>query len=393
MTPISLQHLLTSLHQDLPPLHAQDLLASLERVADEAPGDAALRAAVLAVSGYLSAPTTLRPVVGGVRRERLVRWDDWTTTWIGVDVHTGGRAMVRAPRPHISPVLRRALLREGHALRAILPGLWVHEPECCLTLPLPHPVYRSRPHGGSAHPDALVPLVVRSLHVLGDWESAGLAPSDPSPLELCDAGDHLYIATLTLADSTDLSAAVTLVAEALEVWWDAQQEHPLANLVRGLLTLASTSATEAASLATGALASHLADLRWELERRQLQLRRASRAVRLRHAVESLVAAMPAPVGVGAVGVDMEGSPLVVTSDGSDIVFGTSDDQQPLLLEDGRLNVSVARHLVRSRASAPISPRLNHEVGGKASDAERLSRWTTARLDLRTLRLLLSLKQS
>jgi hypothetical protein len=388
MTPGDLQDLLANLPLSLPPWHAPDLLEALERAADARPADAELRSALRAVHDHVTAPIGLSPAPGGVQRRTLIRWDRWTTTWTGTLASTGRMAMVRVLRPHADPVIRRTLNRDAQALSFVLPDLRHDDHDGCIVLPLPDPPFAHGPRGGMATPEALVRLVIRSLHVLGQWERHGLSPCAPELEELRDAGDHLYIACLTPAPISELPSSVRAFAEAISHWWDDQGDHPLDDLIHGLLVLATSSPSEAAHHAVHALASHLADQRWSVHRRQVQLRRASQRQRLTHAIEQLVALVPPPEGTGAMGVDMDGAPLIASSNGREVWFGTPGHEEVVVGDDGTIQVAAARRLLRARASAPLNLRLNEEIGGDPVEAERLGRWTSSRLDLRALHLLL-----
>src|SRR5687768_11731170 len=100
-----------------------DALRRLEEAAEDDPSDRALASSVLALADRIAAENAFPAVVAGVRRDALVRWDAFSTTFSGVEVSSGRSAMVRALRPEAArdPVLRRHFNREGRALAAVVP--------------------------------------------------------------------------------------------------------------------------------------------------------------------------------------------------------------------------------------------------------------------------------
>ena len=67
---------------DLDPTDPEAALRRVEKAAELHPEDRILAALVRALHGCSTAGYGLNPVVGGVHRERLVRWDAWTSTWL-----------------------------------------------------------------------------------------------------------------------------------------------------------------------------------------------------------------------------------------------------------------------------------------------------------------------
>jgi hypothetical protein len=395
MTPQRLTELLQRAPVELPELRSPELLQTLEEAARAAPSDMVLREQLLALHAWLTASMGLPPTVAGVQRQTLVRWDSWSTTWIGMLSQDGTMAMVRTLRPHAlhDPLLRRLLERDGAALRPVLEGLrHVDGERPALVLPLRSPSYQRSARGGHVGPIALARLVSHSLQHLVHWEHRQIAPADPTPHEIRDGGDCLHFACLTPRAPEHLSDAIRVVSQHILEWWDDAEEHPLADLLGAFVEFAAPLPSEAAVRAIAALASELADTRWTLERRARQQRDVSQRTLLSVWVQRLIDAMPPPRARGITGVDLSGVPLIVESDGHTITFGTPEQRDEVLNADGVLHVGTARRLVRSRASAPLSSRLNHEHQGTVEGAERLSKWTSARLELRTVRRLLEIRE-
>jgi hypothetical protein len=384
MTPHDLNRTLHDLGLDPA---APDVVARLEARAEAWPADLRLRRALLDAHAQATAGSGLRPVVAGVRREALVRWDAWTTTWEGFQVDDGAPALVRAPRPEAArdPLLRRQLQREGRALRAVLP---VEEHEGALVLPLPGPAFRTSPAGGIAGDDAFPGLVARTLAGVVRWEDAGLGVPRASAAEVRDAGDRLVIATLTLPEPGGTVDTIVRLAAGLRAWWSGSSEHPLAALLDGLVAAPPEAAAEASERCVTTLAEMLAATRHDAVRLRRRILEDRRHERLEQAVLALEAAVPPPSGVAALGVDLHGATLVVRSDGERITWGPAGAEALLWdVEDG-FDVPAARRLVRARGAAPVSARLNREIGGDPVFAEAVARWVSAALDLRTVAKLL-----
>ncbi|MCB9681287.1 MAG: hypothetical protein H6733_07415 [Alphaproteobacteria bacterium] len=368
-----------------------DLLARLERATDADPVDADRRLALLAVHARATADAGLRPVVASVQRDLLVRWDDTSSTWTGTDVRTGGPGMVRVLRPHAArdPLLRRQLVRDARALGRVLPDLRHDDEASAIALPLAGPVLTPGPDVGQAGDNALVRLVARTLHHLVRWEQAGLGLPDAVDEELRDAGDHLQLACLTPTPPGDAGPLIARIATLLEAWWQAHREHPVADLLEGLASAPPEAATDAAEACRAALAETLAATRHTLVQSRFLVHAATRRERLARAVAALDIAVDPPAGAAALGVDLDGRTLVVRSDGQQVVWGVPGAEGEVVfdLDDG-FDVPAARRLVRVRGSAPVSARLNAEVGGDPLFADRITRWTSAALQLRTVRLML-----
>lgn len=391
MTHDDLAQLLAQLPGAAPGIDDPDLVPTLEAWADQDPGDPLVREALLAAHLRATAEAGLRPHTAGVSRGALVRWDAHATTWIGTETQTGRPAMVRVLRPHAArdPVLRRQLAREGRALRPVLPALRHVDdvlPALVVELPGP-PCLPSR--GGTAGEHALARLLAGSLHHLLAWERFGPGLPEPAPAEVRDAGDHVAVVSLTPPSGSDAGPVLRRLADVLLAWWQEANDSPVAELLGGLQAAPPRRVADVEGPALAALAELLAAERHRLVHRRASAGRADRTERLARIVARLDAAVPPPAGRAALGVDLEGQTLVVESDGDVVLWGAEGEEPGVVfdLEEG-FDVPAARRLVRARGEAPISARLNAEVGGDPAFAERIARWVAAALDLRTTRMLL-----
>jgi hypothetical protein len=321
----------------------RDPLRALEALADADPTDRRIARAVRDLADRRSAEASTPPIVAGVRREELVRFDDHTVTWLGVDVASGHGRMVRVPRSDrtADPSVARALLRDGRALSAVLP-VEIDPTAPALRLPLPHPPITDLPT--ARH-------LVGALSDLAAWRAAGLAAPPLGPLELRDADGRGSVCCLTLGDDPDEAVPTlyaTLRPRALEV---------------------PATLDEAHERTRAAFAQQLTELFHALARQARSGVLKSRAARLYTAVTRLRDAVPPPAVRCAVGVE------VVDSDGSTVRFDGDT-----LFAGGQLAPPVARRLLRAQASTL--------PGTGQAEAEAVGRWVAAALKLRTVSLLL-----
>lgn len=368
-------------------------MAALEAKADADPRDMSLRDAVIAAHGFLTAEQGLGPVVAGVLRERLVRWDAWSTTWIGSHALSGGRTQVRVLRPWATrdPMLRRILARDARSLQGLVEGVRLDADGAAIVAPLPGPEAQPVPHGGHVGADALVALVVRSIGHLLRWEQAGLGLDQLEAAELCDAGDRLVAITLTPQPPSDAATVLRLIAGHVRAWWSEATEHPLADLLSGFDELPPRTIAEAADTCRAALASVLADTRHDILRRDRLLRQRDERTRLALAIHRLSAAIAPPRGRAAVGVGLDGRTLVVQNYDRVVLWGPVGERPDVIWsEQEGIDPQLARRLLRVRGSAPVSERLNREVEGNPAYVDRIARWAAGQLELRTLRMLLQL---
>ncbi|MBW1879528.1 MAG: hypothetical protein JRJ84_14290, partial [Deltaproteobacteria bacterium] len=219
MTPDTLQTLVRSLDGTLPGTEDPPrLLRALEALADRRPADRSIAEAIRATHGLVTAGDGMPATVGGVHREELVRWDDWTSTWDGPHLPTGGYARIRVLRAHAArdPVLRRALLREMKALQGALSDLPVVAEEGQwpgLAVPLPGgPIATSAGLDDHRRPEVLVQMLCTAVADLSRWERQrlGLPPLAKREMLHTDAG--IRIVCLTAVTPTEVGAHVARIA-------------------------------------------------------------------------------------------------------------------------------------------------------------------------------------
>ncbi len=393
MTPDRLAALLEDRLPDVswPPVEEPiDLLRALEVAADSNPQDRVLGDAVVEVHGLVTVGQMLPPIIAGVRRERIVRWDHWTVTWEGTRLQSGGTAMVRTLRSHAAkdPVLRRQIARDGRALRSVLPQLEIYDgPNPALVISLPGPIAVS---GNYATKD--IRIRARTLRrVLGElhrWNEAGLGLPRLGLTELRDTTDVIEIICLSPTRNTDAANLMCDVATLLDPQ-DEGGDSPIDALVSGFRVFPPNSYEEAKELWAHALSAHLQQARQDLARRAVEVGKLDRHMRLHQAVEALHKAVPPPTGRGHIGVNLEGVPTIVESTGDSVWWGPVDGELVAVFSPlGGFAPRDARRLLRARASAPPNARLSKEVGGDPAVTEDVCKWVGAGMQLRTIRLLL-----
>lgn len=394
MTPHLLRILVRDLDRSLPGVEDPPrLLRALEDLADRRPEDRAFARAVRGAHGLATAGSGLPGVVAGVRRETLVRWDGWTTTWDGPHLATGVPSRVRVLRPHAArdPVLRRALPREGRAVGLGLADLAVvHDAGAWPALRIALPGAPLAPRAGAddrGRPDVLVRMLTTAVADLARWESARLGLPALGEREWVDTPAGLRVICLTPIVRDEAGPHLKRLAATLHHWWGDGEESPVDALLDGFATFPPRTATEAGALVRETLARDLAATRHRLRRRAAATSHHERLARLLTVLARLERAVPLPAGEGPVGVDLEGAITVVRSDGARLRWGRPDalaDVRP----GGDLDVREARRLLRAHAAAPPNPRLASDSGGTLEGSERICRWLASALQARTVRLLL-----
>jgi hypothetical protein len=396
MTPARLRRLLRAtapLGAPWPdPDSPEALAAALDRACDAAPADRVLSALRWEVHAGQTSADGLAPVMAGVRREQVVRWDADTVTFDGTHVSTGRPMRVRTLRAewHRDSVRARLLLREGRVLQSAHPGLVVDSgPPPTLALDLPGAPLAAPPEPDDAsRAGVLVRLLSRAVADLARQEDAGVVLPDLAPAEIVDDGTGFAIACLTLGDG-DARDAVASIADETRRWWGAGST-PFDALLGGFAAHPPPTAREAARLVASALADDLRG-RWvHLAVRAQVVAHAERVARLGELIAALDRAVPPPSGRGAVAVDLEGRTTVLESRLARMSWGPEGGRmQPVLSERG-LDPREARRILRVRAEAPATQRLQSAVGGDGAFVDAACRWIATALELRTVRLLLAM---
>lgn len=370
------------------PLDAPDaaaLLRALEIKAEENPMDLGLARATEEAVLMASAALGLPEIVGGVRRERLLCWDRWSSTWEGPLLSSGARAWVRALRAeHLgNPAAARILARDARALRGLMPKLIFGETWPALVTEVSgEPLGPARGAAEAAH------LWGAALAALEPWARMGVGIEADFVESLRVTKGSIGVFSLAPQPPAAWPALLKGIAALLGAEHSEEEGFPWIFLRSAASHPFPT--VEAAREATQAA------LRDDLMRETLALRAGwvslladDRGLRLLYLLRRLIWAVPAPEGVGALGVDMDGTPLVLRSIGGAITWGPAGATPEVLCDvDGVVEPRAARRALRTRAMSPLKPHLQQAVGGDARFVEALVRWLSTRLGLRTLTLLL-----
>lgn len=371
--------------------HDGDPRAALTRVeadADADPRDRGLAARAAILADQVAVEAAFPEIVGGARREALVRWDAVSAVWRarGQD---GEVLLVRALRPAIAadPAHRRQLAREGRALAGLVPLEVIDDADGAPSLRVP---LRGQALGGRRG-DAIVRPLVTGLAAFERWERAGLGLPALAHDELRLGEDgRAEVACLVAEGATADDAVATLIAR-LAMPGD---EGAVGTLLRGLLADPApglTSVDDLARLVRTVLAEQLAARRHALAAGWRGLWHKSRHARLHAMVGRLSEAVPPPEGRGAVGVDLDGRITVVEARDGVVSWGADQPgAAPDLVYDPRegFRPPLARRLLRARATSPPNPTLDARIGGDPVHTEAICRWVAAGLHLRTVALLL-----
>lgn len=389
MTPSALRRLLQELPGSWPPVsETAGLLRALEEAADRDPARRDLAAAVAHAHAMATADADLPALVGGVRRDALVRWDAWTTTWTGSDVASGARTLLRVVRPALArdPVVRRALRRDARVLGHVDAEVrWVEHPLPALRRPLPGLPFEGHPSDG-ADAGTLVRLLCTGLAALQRWERAGLSTPGLDPAEWSITGDRLTIACLTIGEAPGaIREDLRGLSLALQRWAIDVGTTAIDAELDGFALFPPDAVEEAAERVQRALATALARTRHHLVRARVAVRAEDEQRRLVKLLRRLQRAVDPPVGVGAVGVDLDGRIRSVRSARGLVTWGPHGEPgTPIRDAHGQLQPAEARRLLRARAAAPPNPRLQAAVGGDEAFTEAICRWVACAHHLRTL---------
>lgn len=350
---------------------AAEWSAAVERAAVEHPADPGWAGLILAFDDEDALIASTPPVIAGIRRDRLVRFDALSSTWTGTRLDDGAAVLVRAPRDGLRPMARRVLERE---LARVAPVVGATLVEGAAVLPLAGwPASAVR---GGAVPrvvgDALVTLE-RFRAALGSSPAIGA-----EELRWVDGRVRSFALSLSLDDPAP-RVVLRLV--------DPDDPGDLSTALRGTAA-AGGRAADLALVLREHLVHDLVALRHDLAERWRTGRRRWTEGRLLHAVRRLQAAVPPPAGRGALGVDLEGRILVLGSDRHGVFVGADDEREAVWDPAGGLRPAAVRRVLRLRASAMPNPVLDARVGGTPGHVDAVCRWLAAGLDLRTLNLLL-----
>lgn len=362
----------------------------LEAQADADPASASLRELMDALYLSTTADAGLDPVIGDLRRGRLVRWDAWSTTWEATSTTSGQPHLLRILRPvwHADPWRIRALQRDARALRPALPSVFVlSDSPPAIAAPCPGPAATLPPSAPPPSAQAWLRMVLDTYHHLQRWERSGLGFPLLSPAEIRDDGTALRLCCLTPTADHHAAPAIRHLAAVLLAFWQDGPDDAVVGALQGLAHHPPHRVAVATDVLRRALAERLASHRHQVARRARTASRALSRARLIHAVERLSELGLPPTGRARVGTSLDGKPLLLHSDRQRVTWGP-EGQAETVVESGEVDAALVRKVVRHFDAAPISARSAEALGADAELGPRLVRWLIAAQELRTLRLLL-----
>jgi len=325
--------------------------------------------------------------IGDIHPETLIRWDKWTSTWIGTERNTGRAYQVRVinRENQPSPFFSRALRREKRALETLFPAIqYGSEEEEFIALPLPGAPF-GEGHGALPLHNG-IKLIGRALAFFEKWSDAGLVPPRLSPHELRDHDGLLTISCLSPFCGEGSSSAVNAILPLLRPSCEGT-EH-LADFFEALAEFPDADLSLVEQSWRRLLARALTQDRHQLAIRWRQSSVSDRATRLYRAVQRLHEAFPAPTGRGVLGVDLEGLPLLVESTSEQLSWGPKGHFSLINAQDQPLSPREARRVLRARASAALNARLHEEHDADPQFTEAICAWLSSSMRLRAVRLML-----
>lgn len=359
----------------------------VERWAEARPKDANAQALVHLTHRFAACGDGVPGVVSGIRRERLVRWDRWSSTWDGYAIDSGRPARVRVLAATARTAMHeRALRRTARALADVVDTGWAEDWPALTTL-LPGvslaPDDTAPPHP----PHRVASRLCQGLGALSDWEQTRVCPVEVRGDSLLQTHDGIAIVSLTPAPVDSITSRIAeLAATILE--WAGPGDDPARTAARGLALMPPASIEDATAVVVEGMAQLLADQRHRAARGLRRVMVQTSATRLLALVERLRASQAPPTGRAALGVDLDGQVTILEGRDEGLYWGPVDDTVVVARDSRIVDARRARRALRARAAAPPNPRLDAEVNGDPAFGEAACRWMAGALELRTLAMLL-----
>jgi hypothetical protein len=365
------------------------------RIAAEESGD---DRALLELRDLELAHLALPPVIDGVRRGRLLRFDAISTTWEGWSLRGGERVFLQCLRPRwkSDPVVLRRMARgathdaswhpteDWPHLRCVVHGALLVDRFPIEDLISTHRLARIMGEGLAA---------LRDLHSRGRIHGGALAPF------LVESPQGLRLVALDPFDANGSPTDDLRELANLIVALDPLGEDPVAVLADEWSESPPPSAADGIRLLKRCLSGILLAQRHRLSVAGRSAHRLDRKTRFSRAVRAMARLVPPPAGKACVKVGADGAMVVVECDGETIRGGAVADASegrflPVIYTPTQgLDAQSARFLLRSwalRGQGDETTRrtIQAELNSDDSQAERLVRWMSAMARLRAARLIL-----
>ena len=362
--------------------------------AEQAGDDAAL----LALRELELAHSALPPVIDGVRRNRLIRYDAISTTWEGWSLTGGQRVFLQCIRPRWrhDPVMLRRMANGVNTSASWHPSEdWPH-----LRVVVQGGVLADRfPVEDVASSERLARILGEGLQQLHDVHQSGRAHGGPLAPFFVETSGGLRLVTLDPFDGTASIADDIRELASLVLALDPLQSDPVALLAQEWIESPPPTALDGLQLLYRCLSGVLLSERHRLRVAARSAHRTDRKTRLTRAVRSLSRLVSPPVGRVCVHVGQDGSMVILDSDGTTIRGGAVADATEnrflptLYTPEQGLDAQSARYILRSwamRANGNETSRrlVQEDFATNDTTAEQIVRWMSAMARLRAARLIL-----
>jgi hypothetical protein len=346
------------------------LVAELERRLHEDPWDPLLRSTLAQGQDLVSALIAPGRTHLGAHLGAPLAWDPWSVTVEARCLETGRAGLARLRRPSTAPwvgrlfdLARRALASLQPDLRADADGLVVLPPS---------------PSRATA-----LPLLLLGLASLERWIARGVVPAGPHWVVSSPEGARWIGVDARHVDPDSLRACLNTLVEATRA--AGHLPDGVQDLISGWGVLPPDDLPSASEAALRALRRDLAERWLDLRDRSVHALVVARSRRLQGALQRLARALPIADGRAVLGVDANARPLLVHARRG-VAQLTASGAAPEALGSTALDLqpTVARRLLRARATGTPSARLQAEAGGDAAWLEWVGRWTAATLRLKLL---------
>lgn len=335
------------------------------------------------LTGALVEACDLPAVVVGIRKSKLVRWDDFSSTWDGISVSSGRHCRVRVYcPPKRSKQSWERFVDEASQLsahRAISLNSQADQTPCYST-----------EVGAALGPESPInfdqtnALLGRCLLTIRNHLQVGLYAARLTVEDLKMTAQGIEVIHLGGGGRCSQPDALKTLAR-LVISLTSVQDNPVTDLLHGWCLLPPTNIDDAGQLWTQTLATMLTQRRHQLAFDEEGLMHIERKLTLFMTLQRLQKHSPVPIGKATIATDLSGAKIVVRADGQTIT-ATNGNAEPKLIYSRERGVQVltARRLARFASMARIS----EATPSESLLRERTIKFIEASLGLRTLLLLL-----
>jgi len=341
----------------------------------------------------------LPPTIDGIRRVRLMKADQISTTWEGWDVIGGERAFMRCLRPRwkTDPVMLRRMSQGASTTCSWHPsGDWPH----LRVVTNGAPLIDRFPVEDIPSTTLLARLLGQGLYELDQLHSKGFVHGGPLAAFLIESQRGLTLAHMDAFNPVGSTSDDIKQLAATIMALDPLNADPVAQLAEEWTMSPPPTAADGLQLLNRCLSGTLLAERHRLSVAGRTASRLDRTSRLARAVRKLHTLAAPPAGKFCLKAGTDGVLVIAESDGDVVRGGAATDASegrflPLIYSPTQgLDAQCARFLLRSwalRSSGDEAHRvsINNELEADDTAADQLVRWMSAMARLRAARLLLT----